>query len=308
LLTLGRFAEGWRELETRWRIGQDAGGRLPGDLWTGGEVAGRSILVHAEQGFGDILQFVRCVPMLHARGAKVTVVCPPELKRLLASVEGIERLVVRGAPAPATDLQTMLLTLPAGLGVTLETVPARVPYLRPPAEVASRWRERLRSETGRRRVGLAWAGNPRQHNDRNRSMSLAAMTPLLDVPGITYYSLQKGQASEQLRGLPKSAEVIDLAPDLVDFAETAAVIEQLDLVITVDTSVAHLAGALGRPVWTLLTHAADWRWMLDREDSPWYPTMRLFRQKTRGNWTEVVDRVAHELRSWARIDKKGNIY
>jgi hypothetical protein len=248
------------------------------------------------------------VPLLRRRGARVIVVCPAELERLLRSVEGVERLVLRGAPRPTADLQTMLLTLPAGLEITLETIPRDVPYLRPPAAEIGRWRERLQADPSRWKVGLAWAGNPKQHNDRNRSMPLEVLGRLLEVSGISFYSLQKGPAAERVRTLADRDRLIDLTGELRDFADTAALIEQLDLVITVDTSVAHLAGALGRPVWTLLTHAADWRWRLDREDSPWYPTMRLFRQKSRGNWAEVVDRVGRELRAWATIDKKGDIH
>jgi tetratricopeptide (TPR) repeat protein len=302
LLTHGDLLEGFAEQESRWRLvaGVAPGTVVPG-IWTGDDPAGRTILVHAEQGFGDTIHFARYVPLLaRGRGARVIVECQPALHRLLQSLDGVHAVVVRGQPLPPFDAGTMLLSLPAIFGTTLESIPNRVPYLSAPADVAARWRERLAHDRAGLKVGLAWAGNPKQANDHNRSMPFAGLARgLAGVFGVSFYSLQRGDAAAaQVRRdhLPHGMTWTDPSADLHDFAETAGLIAQLDLVIAVDTSVAHLAGALGKPVWTLLTLAPDWRWLLARDDSPWYPTMRLFRQRARGDWVDVVARVASSLR------------
>jgi tetratricopeptide (TPR) repeat protein len=301
LLTQGKLAEGWRELETRWRIGRDpATGKLPADIWDGTQdLKNRTVLLHTEQGFGDTIQFIRYLPMLAERGARVIVECLPPLKRLLEIMPGVEQVVIRGDPSHPADFHAMLLSLPANFGITIDMVPARVPYLRAPESLRQQWSHRVAAggKSHQLNVGLAWAGNPRQKNDRNRSMPLAMLAPLLDLAHVRFYSLQTGDAADQMRELPPTVRerITDHTSEICDFADTAALIQQLDLVISVDTSVAHLAGALGKPTWTLLTHTADWRWLTERGDSPWYPTMRLFRQTTRGDWPDVIRRVRAAL-------------
>jgi hypothetical protein len=210
-------------------------------------------------------------------------------------MECVTQVVLRGSPTPAYDLRAMLLSLPANFVTTLETIPSESLYLSALPEVSRRWRTRLFNDKAAFKVGLAWAGNPMQKNDRCRSMKLAQLAPLWRIPGVSFYSLQKGAAAQQIHDRPGGLSLIDYGGALRDFAETAGLIEQLDLVISVDTSVAHLAGALGKPVWTMLTFAADWRWLLHRHDSPWYPSMRLFRQPGRGDWFSVVQQVAEAL-------------
>jgi tetratricopeptide (TPR) repeat protein len=263
----------------------------PVPQWRGEPLGGASILLHAEQGFGDTLQFLRYLPAVAARGGRIVLEVPTDLHRLLAGIPQIERLLAAGEPHPPLAWHCPLPSLPLACGTTLATIPADVPYLIVPPEAAARWPERVRAEG--LRVGLAWAGNPRQKRDGQRSMSLAALAPLGAVDGVRFFSLQKGAAAAQLAAAP--FPIVDLSSDLADFAETAAAAAALDLVISVDTSVAHLAGALGLPVWVMLAHVADWRWLSGRDGSPWYPTARLFRQPRRGDWGEVAARVAAAL-------------
>ena len=207
----------------------------------------------------------------------------------------VEGICSVAEPVPAFDVHCPLLSLPWACGTTLDTIPAQVPYLQADTAGVATWRQKLTGDTGRLKVGLVWAGSTENPNDRNRSIALAALAPLGQVPGVSLYSLQKGEAGEQVRHLPAGMTVIDPTADLQDFADTAALIANLDLVIAVDTAVVHLAGALGRPVWTLLPLVPDFRWLLERADSPWYPTMRLFRQTTRGDWDGVIKRVGEAL-------------
>jgi tetratricopeptide (TPR) repeat protein len=300
LLLRGDLPEGWKQQEWRWRIADPLTGRPPPDIWDGQDLDGRTIVVHAEQGFGDTIHFIRYVPLLAARGGRVIIECQPELDRLLQTVAGAQQVVVRGQPLPTTDCHALLLSLPANFATTLQSIPAHVPYLHAPSDSSQRWRARLAMDSSRLKIGLAWAGNPRQKNDHNRSMPLSSLAPLAQVPGASFYSLQKGEAANQTKHAPAGLHLIDCDKELTDFAETAALIEQLDLVISVDTSVAHLAGAMAKPTWTMLTFSADWRWLLERQDSPWYPTMRLFRQKTRGDWAGVVERVLAALQQLLR--------
>ncbi len=280
LLLRGNFAEGWRAYE--WRGAREEffarRGRPAKPEWNGEPIAGKRLLVHAEQGLGDSIQFVRYLPQLRALGAEVILECFEPLRRLLggASTE---------APLPDFDTWVALLSLPRIFGTTLETIPAEVPYLKPPRDSLQRWRDRLSGATFN--VGVVWSGNPKHVKNASRSMPLAALEPLTRLEGIRLFSLQRGAASP--------ASVVDLSPLLYDRAETAAAIDCLDLVVSVDTSVAHLAGALGKPVWILLSTEPDWRWLLDREDSPWYPTARLVRQRRPGDWDELIARVRTEL-------------
>jgi hypothetical protein len=248
---------------------------------------------------GDTLQFLRYVPLAHRRGGRVILLCQPPLVRLLARTRGIERLLAHGDPLPAFDVHVPLLCLPGLFGTTLERVPVDVPYLEAEPPLVEAWRHRLGSYPGFK-VGIAWQGNPRFRQDRFRSIPLAQFAPLARVPGVHLLSLQKGVGREQLPALHGRFPVTDLGSELDEttgaFLDTAAVMKNLDLVVTSDTSIAHLAGALGVPVWVALQDVPDRRWLLDREDSPWYPTMRLFRQTRSGRWEDVFDRIAEALR------------
>ena len=286
-LLMGRFEQGWPGYEWRWKCKEF--GSLPPfqpPLWDGSSLDGRTILVHAEQGLGDTLQFIRYVPSLHQRGGRVILMCQPPLVRLLTRSPGIERLLAHGDPVPEFDVHTPLLSLPRLLGTTLESVPADVPYLEAEPQLVEAWRHRLGSYPGFK-VGIVWQGNPKFRLDRLRSIPLAQFAPLARVPGVHLFSLQKGPGAEQLAAVTDRFPVTDLGSGLDDFVDTAAVLKNLDLVISVDTAIAHLAGALGIPVWVALPFAPDWRWLMGREDSPWYPTMRLFRQDKAGDWASV---------------------
>ncbi|MBB3262466.1 tetratricopeptide (TPR) repeat protein [Azospirillum sp. OGB3] len=304
LLASGQFREGWEEFEWRWETRQlDPVHRgFPQPQWTGAEdVAGRTILLYAEQGLGDTLQFVRYAPLLAARGARVIVGCSPALVRLMARVDGVSAAVAWGGELPAFDLHIPMMSLPRAFGTDLDSIPAAVPYLRAdPADVAA-WSERLPVADGRPRVGLVWAGSPRTVRgvaspiDRRRSLPLAALAPLADVRGVRFVSLQMGPGAAQLAEAPAGMEIADPMGGVRDFADTAALAATLDLVITVDTSVCHLAGGLGRPTWTLSRADACWRWLGNREANPWYPTMRVFGQDRSGDWSGVVARLRAAL-------------
>jgi tetratricopeptide (TPR) repeat protein len=304
LLLAGRLEEGWRRYEDRWndveRLPRPAFWRAAHE-WRGPPtpLAGKTVAVYAEQGWGDVLQFVRYLPRLQALGAEVRCVVSPELVTLVeASFPGVQCLV------PGRDLTVQLhvalLDLPARLGTTLATIPAPVPYLRPPARSQARWRERLATWAGRRKVGLAWSGTLRQINNRNRAMPLSLLLPLVEAnPDLAWFNLQQGEAGSFTDAEPSAHGLVDLTGDWSDFAESAAMIEQLDLVITVDTAVAHLAGALGKPVWLLLAPNADWRWLLAREDSPWYPSTRLFRRAHGEPRAAQVGRLRAAFSAWS---------
>ncbi|MDR3733933.1 MAG: tetratricopeptide repeat protein [Acidobacteriaceae bacterium] len=293
-LLKGDLAAGWPGYQSRWAVP----GMIPGSraqpAWRGQDPTGQTVLLHAEQGLGDSLQFVRYVPLVAARGARVVLESPAELATLLRHIPGLSAVVAIGQPLPPVDWQCSLMELPWILNTTIETIPANIPYLQPPPTYRQRWRGRLEGLPGRR-IGLVWAGNPAHQNDANRSIPVAALAPLAGLNGISFVALQKGPAATALR--PDGLIALDLGPELTDFADTAAILEQLDLLIAADTSVVHLAGALGRPSWVLLPFAPDWRWMLDRDDSPWYPSLRLFRQSTRGDWVTVIAAVCRALTS-----------
>ncbi|MEG3933551.1 tetratricopeptide repeat protein [Microcoleus sp. T3_B1] len=293
LLLFGDFQRGFAEYEWRWRTPQLQPRQFKQPVWDGSDLQGKTILLHVEQGFGDSIQFIRYAPILRSRGAKVMVACYPELMRLFATVAGIEYLSVSLEGLPEFDVHAPLMSLPRIVGTTLETIPANVPYLAPPAECKF-----ALSSDAKLKVGIVWAGSPQRRKDNQRSCSLSDFIRFLDVPGIAFYSLQKN-LSESDRTLLHQHLVPDLTPHLNDFADTASAISQLDLVITVDTAVAHLAGALGKPVWVLLSFAPDWRWLLDREDNPWYPTARLFRQSQPESWQELFEEVQVALSSFA---------
>jgi tetratricopeptide (TPR) repeat protein len=299
LLLGGYFEEGWQEYEWRWR--QDKNRlhlrEFSQPLWNGEEIDDRVLLIHAEQGFGDTLQFCRFIPPL-AAGRRIILEVQAPLKPLLADLPGIEAIVARGDELPAFDVHCPLLSLPRILGTTLATIPAETPYLRAdPLRVAG-WRERLGAHPGLR-VGLVWAGNPAMGADRRRSIALEQFSVLADLPGVTFVSLQKGPAGAQ--SPPPGLVLLDWTDELTDFAETAALVEVLDLVISVDTATVHLAGALGRPVWLLNRFDRCWRWLLDRDDSPWYPTLRQFRQAKPGDWDGVLGRMRASVERYPPI-------
>ncbi|TWA54627.1 tetratricopeptide repeat protein [Azospirillum baldaniorum] len=297
LLLRGELEAGFREYEWRTRLAdrQVAPRGLPTPVWDGGNPEGMTILLHDEQGLGDGIQFARYAPLLRRRGARVIVECNDRLVRLFATLPGVDGVVGRSDSPPPHDAHAALLSLPHRLGITLASVPAEVPYLRAEPALAAAWATRMGPRTGLR-VGLVWAGNPEFKDDRRRSPGLAALRPLLDVPGVAVFGLQKGAGRRELETCgPLPASFIDLGAEIADFADTAAIMENLDLVISSCTAPAHLAGALGRPVWTLLPDIADWRWLERGDTSPWYPTMRLFRQAAPGDWTSVVSEVRAAL-------------
>jgi Flp pilus assembly protein TadD len=303
LLLQGDFPRGFQEYEWRFRRTGFAPRSFPFPPWRGEDPRERALLVYAEQGAGDAIQFVRLVTPLAARGARLVLECPSPLAALFESVEGAERVIPRGElPAEARfDGHVSLLSLPLLLQVTLDTVPARTPYLRPPGGRQAPLPAPPDSQARPFKVGLVWRGNPRHTNDCHRSIPAKLLEPLLALPGVAFYSLQLGASPGDLPPEPPFNKVIDLSPLIHDFADTALLMKQLDLVISVDTSTVHLAGALGQPAWLLLPCAPDWRWLLGRNDSPWYPSLRLFRQPVPGDWAAVVRDVRAALASCASI-------
>jgi tetratricopeptide (TPR) repeat protein len=295
LLTLGDFDAGWKAYEWRWATGAFAAQRRPfrKPLWLGREaISGETILLHAEQGFGDTIQFIRYAPMVKSRGAKVVVEVQPELQTLLSQIDGVE-IISWGRQLPEFDRHCPLLSLPLAFSTRLETIPASTPYLVAPADRVACWRERL--PPARSRAGFVWSGRSTHHNDRNRSIALTRFRALFGIRGLQCVSLQsdaRDQDEEVMRDIPG---LVDHGAAFRDFADTAALISLMDIVVSVDTSVAHLAGALGKPVLILLPYAADFRWMRDADRTPWYPTARLFRQPAFGDWESVIVRVGDEL-------------
>lgn len=295
LLLRGDFESGWREY--RWRL-ICRGNSLPSfpqPHWDGSALRGQRILFVAEQGLGDTIQFIRYAPLVRETGARVLVLCQGPLLRLLSTQAGIHELIPEGSTPPAFDVQAPLLSLPEIFGTTLSTIPAAVPYLTVLPEWRERWSERMSSDPAFK-VGIAWRGNPAHKRDGRRSVALSTFAPLAGVPGVRLISLQVGPGREQLADHAEEWNVFDPGDQLEDFADTAGLLSHLDLVVTVDTAVGHLAGALGVPVWVALPRAPDWRWLLERDDSPWYPSMRLFRQTAPGDWTEVFQRMTDALK------------
>jgi tetratricopeptide (TPR) repeat protein len=286
-LSNGDFVQGWPEYEQRWRTRAFIGKRAPlaQPQWQGEDLRGRRIFLYAEQGFGDTLQFVRYVPLVAALGAEVLLEVQPALLGLLQHLPGAVQ-VFSGGPPDSFDFHCPLMSLPGVFRSDLDTLPARLSYLQAPQALLDEWGRRI--DSPKLHVGMVWAGSPGHARDRLRSIPLASFEHLTRLDGVTFYSFQKGPAARQLEQFPPQHRPHDLDPMLLDFADTAAAIAHLDLVLTVDTAVAHLAGALGKPVWILLPHSADWRWLRDRTDSPWYPTARLFRQSKDDPWDDVL--------------------
>lgn len=301
LLRQGEFAQGWEEYEWRWRGGVRnlKAPNLPQPLWQGEDLADRTLLVHSEQGLGDVLQFVRYLPLLVHAGAHVILRAPAALERLLRSSLAGVTVIGPNTPQPQFDFHVPLMSLPRLFRTDPGNIPAGAPYLAADPAAVAAWRRRLGADDNLR-VGVVWSGNPNHKGDRQRSVAAAVLLPELINSGVRLYSLQKDvRPADHTALLQLSHAVTDLSPQLNDFADTAAALCALDLLISVDTSVVHLAGALGRPVWTMLPFTPDWRWLLEREDSPWYPTLRLYRQKRRNDWSNVFESLRADLRRQA---------
>lgn len=298
-LAAGDLVGGFALNEARWQAPGMAPHGMDAPAWDGADPAGRTILLHDEGGFGDTLQFVRYAPLLAARGAQVVLRVQPPLVRLLRRLPGVGAIVARGAALPRHDLHCPMLSLPHRFGTSLDSVPAAAPYLAADPEQVARWRDRL--PAGTLRVGLVWAGAARPDMplahamDRRRSLPLPALAPLAAAASVRFVSLQLGPAAAETP--PAGLDLFDPTAALADFDDTAALVAALDLVISVDTAVAHLAAGLGRPVWLLNRYDSCWRWLAGRADSPWYPTMRLYRQPAPGDWQAVVREVARDLQA-----------
>ena len=297
-LLTGYFSQGWSDYEWRLRLPNFVEPNVP--LWNNEDLNGKTILLRCEQGFGDNIQFIRYAKLVKNRGAAVWLACLKPLARLFTNVEGIDRIFAEGESLPPHDFQCHLLSLPWIFNTTEDTIPNTIPYLAPPADLTAAWAEKLRTYKGAK-IGLVWAGNS-GHNDaaarsvdRRRSLSLEQLAPLAAKQSGYFFSLQKGAAASQAQNPPPGMNIVDLMDDAKDFADTAALIANLDLVIGVDTAVVHVAGAVGKPVWVLSRFDGCWRWLTGRDDSPWYPTMRLFRQAQPDDWPPVIERVAAEL-------------
>ena len=299
-LLIGDFDRGWAKSEWRWQTEQlrNAKRNFAQPLWLGsGEIVDKAILLHGEQGFGDMIQFCRYVPLVADRAKRVILEIPEALHELVGALAGTAQIVTRGKPLPHFDMHCPLLSLPLAFKTRVETIPSAVPYLYAAPQAALHWNERL-GPRERPRIGLVWSGRSTHKNDRNRSIRLSALLPLLDLDA-AFVSLQPEVHAEDEKTLTDCGHIIHFGHELKNFSDTAALIANLDLIVSVDTSVAHLAGALGKPVWILLPCVPDWRWLLDREDSPWYPTARLFRQNPARTWDEVIIRVRGALHHFA---------
>jgi hypothetical protein len=294
-LLTGSFARGWQEYEWRWKYETLASAKrkFQQPVWRGEAIDGKTILLHSEQGLGDAIQFCRYAPLVAARGARVILEVDKRLGDLMASLAGVSQVVTAGETLPDFDLHCPLLSLPLAFDTDLETIPAETAYLRAPPNKQAEWGARLGAKHSCR-VGLAWSGNAAHKRDELRSIELNALLPLLNT-GATIVSIQKDLRPADATVLGGHRDIVQIAERLADFSDTAALVSNLDLVITVDTSIAHLAGALGRPVWVLLPYLPDWRWLLDRDTSPWYPTARLFRQDQTRSWDRVIQNVREAL-------------
>ncbi|WP_019508630.1 TIGR03032 family protein [Pleurocapsa sp. PCC 7319] len=299
LLSNGYFLKGFAEFEWRWQTDQFVAIDCPKPKWDGSNLTGKTILIHTEQGAGDAIQFVRYIPLVAAQAERVLLVCTDVLRPLLATVPGIDKIFGPGDISLRDfDTYIALMSLPHVLGTTLETIPTQVPYVRSPVKQSGKvdkWAGLVSALPDQLKVGIAWGGSPTQGNDRNRSCRLLDFLTLLRVPGVQFFSLQKGARVAELSDLPSDINLQDLNPHIHNWGDTAAAMEHLDLVIAVDTGVVHLAGALGKPVWVMLSFVPDWRWLSDRDDNPWYPTMRLFRQQRPGDWSRVFDQAIAAL-------------
>ncbi len=303
VLASGDYARGFRFYERRWELRQFVKTRkMLQPQWLGESLAGKRVFVYPEQGMGDTIQFVRYLPLMAARGAEVILEVQPPLERLMADVAGAAQVHRAGQYKGYYDLHCPLMSVAYAFGTELHTIPAQFPYLSADPADVERWARILDAQE--LRVGLVWSGNPAHTKDRVRSAHLRDFRAVLETPGVRFYALQKGPGLRELPEIPESFQPVVLDAELKDFGETAAAIAHLDLVITVDTAVAHLAGAMGKPVWILVAKSPDWRWMRDRSDSPWYPTAKIFRQDVLGDWSGMLERVRVELA--ARVKDRTN--
>jgi Tfp pilus assembly protein PilF len=299
LLRKGEFKAGWLEYEWRFRLDhtRDALPKINAPQWNGMRLARGRILLIGDQGYGDTIQFARYIPWVGQRVGEVVLGCCQELLPLISQLPGIHHSFVRWEDIPGFSVFCPLSSLPGVFGTELDSIPGSAPYLKADPEKVARWSARIRGAVGDGafRVGIAWAGRPSHPNDRQRTLRWAQLLPLTRLPGVALIALQKDIPAADRAEFPGGLGALDLSAELDDFADTAAVIESVDLVVTIDSSAAHLAGALGKPAWVMLPWVPDWRWLMDREDTPWYPTLRLFRQPSRGDWAGLIARVAQEL-------------
>ncbi len=297
LLLAGRLVEGFQEFEWRWQCPNFPSPlrKCAQPLWDGANGVGKTLLLHAEQGLGDAIQFIRYLPMVTPKVGRVILECRSETVSLFQGMPGLSQVIASDAATPPFDVHLPLLSLPQIFGTSLQTIPAALPYLKPDAQKVEQWKQRLAADTSPLKVGINWQGNPGYKWNGRRSASLAAFAPLARVPGVSFYSLQIGESAAEVLNSPRNMMLLDFTEHIQDFSDTAALMSNLDLIISTDTSVVHLAGAMGRPVWTVLCSVPDWRWLLSGESSDWYPTMRLFRQKQQGDWQGAMAEVMQEL-------------
>jgi len=290
LLLLGEFKRGWKDYEYRMKKKSPTDSRVFNKpKWDGSMLDSKRILIVSEQGFGDSIQFVRYLHLVKEKGGYIILECKKELMRLFKSLQVVDEFVEKNNLVPDFDFYIHLMSLPLVFNTDLQNIPNRVPYLKAEPELVDKFASKF--DGSKFKVGIVWSGNESQVDNRNRSVGFEKFKSLKNIQGVELFSLQKGEAAGQLDDM----DIVNIGRDIGDFADTAAVIENLDLVILIDTATAHLAGAMGKPVWVLLTQIPDWRWLLDREDSPWYPTMRLFRQKKLGDWDSLFKLVREEL-------------
>ncbi|WP_342724632.1 tetratricopeptide repeat-containing glycosyltransferase family protein [Bradyrhizobium sp. B097] len=299
-LHLGNYAQGWPDYEIRKVTGQLPARKLPGSEWDGKPYGGKRLILICEQGFGDMLWVARYLAQVKALGGELVIECRPELISLIAHLGVADRIIPRGSSLPQTDLHCYICSLPGFFTKDVASIPNRT-YLAAPFDRRDRFKALIPATAGLLKVGIVWSGSVTFGNNRRRAQPLLSFFQACALPGVQLYSLQKGEPSAELHSLPQGWPIIDLSPHLNDFADTAAAIEQLDLVVMTDSAVAHLAGALGKPVWVLLGRNAHWLWLTHRTDSPWYPSMRLFRPRAGGDWDHVFDKVSAELMSLARL-------
>jgi len=299
LLRKGEFQPGWLEYEWRFRLDhtRDALPKINAPQWNGMQLPHGRILLIGDQGYGDTIQFARYIPWVRRRVKEVVLGCCQELLPLISQLPGIDGSYVRWEDIPGFSVYCPLSSLPFVFGTELNTIPGSTPYLKADPQKLARWSQRIRAAVGdgTLKVGIAWAGRPTHPNDRARTLRWSQLLPLTRIPGVSLIALQKEIPATDRAEFPAGLGALDLSTEIDDFGDTAAVIESCDLVVTIDSSAAHLAGALGKPAWVMLPWVPDWRWLLDRDDTPWYPTLRLFRQPTRGDWSSTIARVAQEL-------------
>ncbi|PKR51860.1 tetratricopeptide repeat protein [Thalassospira marina] len=296
LLLLGEFGRGWREYKYRYSLGHTThmDRKVQKPLWDGRLLRGKTLLVHDEQGFGDTFQFLRLIGAAKERSqARIILQIREEQQSFAKRMTGIDDVIIQGALPPEFDMHCHLMTLPMALGLKMQDLPGEVPYLKTSPERLKKWKKRLK-DLPRPLVGLVWAGRPTHLNDANRSLAFAELAPLGDS-GVTFVSVQKGDRADDAKTPPAGMNVISLSDEIEDFEDTAAIFQILDLLISVDSSPVHLAGAIGRPAWVMLPFVPDWRWLLDREDTPWYPSVRLFRQPRAGDWHSVIANIRTAL-------------